>query len=148
MRWALGLLVLLLAVSCLTSMRRTGIRPPRGKAPRIVRLETTGYCPCGTCCGWKRNWLFQPVIASGPNKGKPKKVGVTSSGSWARPGTIAADTSVFPYGTVMHVPGYGWGRVEDVGSAIKGHRIDLFFNRHGQAKQWGRRTLQVKVWLP
>lgn len=142
------LLVLVLAIAACVSMRRTGIRPPRGRAPQVVQLTATGYCPCGKCCGWKRNWLLQPVVSCGPNKGQHKEVGMTASGAWARPGTIAADTSVFPFGTIMYVPGYGYGRVEDRGSAIKGRRIDLFFPRHGHALQWGRKTLDVKVWKP
>lgn len=97
-------------------IRWTPVRPPPGRAPRVVTLETTGYCSCGRCCGWTRNWFFRPVYASGLNRGKPKPVGLTASGVRARPGTIAADTSLFPFGTVMHVPGYGYGRVEDRGT--------------------------------
>lgn len=64
-------------------------------------------------------------------------------------GTIAADTSYYPFGTRMYVPGYGWGTVEDRGSAIKGpSRIDLFFSSHGKALQWGRRRLHVTVQYP
>jgi len=111
-------------------------------------LETTGYCPCGKCCNWRRNWYGRPVIASGPMRGKPKRVGWTASGTRAHHGTIAADTSVFPYGTIMYVPGYGFGRVEDTGSALKGNHIDLFFRHHSQAVKWGRRRLRVKVWPP
>ncbi len=61
-------------------------------------------------------------------------------------GTIAADTKHYPFGTVMQVPGYGRGVVEDRGSAIKGPaRIDLYMESHGRARQWGRKTLPVKV---
>lgn len=65
-----------------------------------------------------------------------------------RPGTIAADTSIYPYGTVMHIPGYGYGRVEDTGGAVKGHHIDLYRPNHWFAKQWGAQAKKVKVWLP
>lgn len=61
-------------------------------------------------------------------------------------GTIAADTRYYPMGTRMYVPGWGYGRVEDRGGAIKGpRRLDLFFRSHGQAQEWGRRP--VKVWI-
>ena len=103
-----------------------------------MTLTVTGYCKCGICCGWKRNWRFQPVYAYGPSKGKPKKVGITSSGTRAVRGTIAADTRLFPYGTIIQIPGYGWGRVEDIGGAIKGRHIDLFFDSHQEALEWGR----------
>ena len=66
----------------------------------------------------------------------------------ARPGSIAADTSIYPYGTIMHIPGYGYGRVEDTGGAIKGRHIDLYRPNHWFARHWGVRAKQVKVWLP
>ncbi len=62
------------------------------------------------------------------------------------PGTIAADTRYYPFGTVMIVPGYGQGVVEDRGSAIKGaERIDLYFDSHGDALDWGRRRVEVEI---
>ncbi len=61
-------------------------------------------------------------------------------------GTIAADTRYYPFGTRMYVPGYGWGRVEDRGSAIKGKsRIDLYFGSHSDALAWGRRRVRVII---
>ena len=72
---------------------------------------------------------------------------MTASGTMAKVGTIAADTSRYPFGTVMYIPGYGYGRVEDRGGAVKGEHIDLFFRTHGQAREWGRKTLPVKVWM-
>jgi 3D (Asp-Asp-Asp) domain-containing protein len=81
-------------------------------------------------------------------KGKRKKVGYTASGTKARHGTIAADTSIYPFGTVMEVPGYGMGRVEDRGSAIRGNRIDLFFKKHRDAEDWGIRKKRVRIWIP
>jgi len=121
---------------------------PSNQKPLVVPMETTGYCECKKCCGWKRNWRFQPVFASGPLKGKPKEVGVTAIGTKADWGTIAADTRRYPFGTIMYIPDYGWGRVEDVGSAIKGQHIDLFFPSHKRALQWGRTWKTVKIWKP
>ncbi len=63
-----------------------------------------------------------------------------------RDGTIAADTNYYPFGTRMFVPGYGWGMVVDRGSAIKGpDRLDLFFSSHGEALDWGRRKVSVRI---
>jgi len=122
--------------------------PPQGSAWKAYRLETTGYCSCGECCGWRRTWYGRAVIAAGPDAGKPKEVGYTASGSKAHPGTIAADTSFFPFGTEMYVPGYGYGRVEDRGSGITGYHIDLFFWNHGDAKAWGHPVETVLVRFP
>lgn len=141
------LALLLLGSGCyVRDIRWVPVRPPRGTRAREVVLETTGYCPCGHCCNWRRTWYGRPVVASGPSKGQPKRVGYAASGVRARPGTIAADTSLFPFGTVMLVPGYGYGRVEDRGGDIKGHRIDLYFRRHSSALAWGRVKKKVKVW--
>lgn len=121
---------------------------PKG-TPQTVWMETTGYCPCGKCCGWERSWVppFRAVYSSGPLKGKPKKVGVTASGTKAKKGTIAADTRFYPFGTRMNIPGYGSGTVEDRGSAIQGSaRIDLFFKSHQEALEWGRRRVRVSIW--
>jgi len=120
-------------------------RGGKGSRTEYISLEATGYCKCGDCCGWKRNLLLRPVHAYGSNKGKKKKVGITASGTKAKPGTIAADTNVFPFGTRMKIPGYGWGTVEDRGGAIKGGRIDLFFKSHKEALEWGRQTVKVQV---
>jgi 3D (Asp-Asp-Asp) domain-containing protein len=135
--------IFLLLVGC------ASIRPPRGVPARTVAIETTAYCDCGQCCGWERVWWapWRTVYSSGPNKGKPKKVGITASGTKAHNGTIAADRRYYPFGTVMYIPGYGYGRVEDTGSAIQGPtRIDLFYGSHQQALEWGRQRVPVKIW--
>ncbi len=120
----------------------------RRAAPRTYTVEATAYCPCGRCCNWRRAGFGRAVVASGPRRGQPKRVGRTAGGTRARPGTIAADTGVFPFGTVLYVPGYGYGRVEDRGGAIRGLRIDVFFRTHAAAVAWGRRRLEVRAWLP
>jgi len=62
------------------------------------------------------------------------------------PGTIAADTDCYPFGTIMWVEGYGKGIVEDRGSAIKGQeRLDVFFRSHRKARKWGRQTVPVRI---
>lgn len=137
------IVVLLLALSAAGCA--SGPRPPRGEKPIVRTMEITGYCKCKKCCGWERNWYGRPVSAS---NGKPQKVGTTSRGTKAKVGTIAADTAKYPFGTIMQIPGYGYGRVEDRGSAIKGEHIDVFFKSHKQATQWGRQKRQVKIWLP
>ncbi|NLL83607.1 MAG: hypothetical protein GX230_05125 [Lentisphaerae bacterium] len=113
-----------------------------------MTFVVTGYCNCGACCSWERSWfgLGPPVYAAGPNKGKRKQVGITASGERTRRGTVAADTAVLPFGTIIQVPGYGYGKVMDRGGAIKGNRLDLWFSSHDEALKWGRQTVQVKVW--
>lgn len=60
--------------------------------------------------------------------------------------TIAADTSVFPIGTVLYIPGYGYGVVADTGSAIKGNKIDLFYHTVDDVyERWGKKDLDVFI---
>ncbi|MFW5936789.1 MAG: 3D domain-containing protein [Desulfosalsimonas sp.] len=62
-------------------------------------------------------------------------------------GTIAADTRYHAFGTRMYIPGYGYGVVEDRGSAIKGpNRLDVFYKSHHEALQWGRRKVNVTIY--
>jgi hypothetical protein len=61
-------------------------------------------------------------------------------------GTIAADTRYHPFGTRMYVPDYGYGVVEDRGSAIRGpRRLDLYYSSHSEALEWGRRHVDVEI---
>jgi 3D (Asp-Asp-Asp) domain-containing protein len=49
----------------------------------------------------------------------------------------------------VSVPGYrGAARVPvlDRGLRIRGHRLDVFFLSHAEAKRWGSRWLDVAVW--
>ena len=90
----------------------------------LQRVVVTGYCSCPVCCG-------------------PNAAGVTASGKKAQVGTIAADTSIFPFGTKLNIPGYGDGVVEDTGSRVKGYRIDVWFPTHEAAVKWGSREMFV-----
>jgi 3D (Asp-Asp-Asp) domain-containing protein len=84
---------------------------------------TTGYCPCAQCCG--------------------KSTGITASGTVAAANhTIAADTSILPFGTQVVINGQVY-TVEDRGSAIRGGRIDIFFSTHQEALNYGKRYVNV-----
>ncbi len=124
------------------------LRPPVFRSYERESLQVTAYCACGECCGWERNRLGQKVYSYGPHKGERKIIGLTADGTWAKEGTIAADTDLFPMGTIMYIEGYGYGVVEDRGSAIEGKHIDIFFKSHNKALEWGNRNMEVTVWLP
>jgi 3D (Asp-Asp-Asp) domain-containing protein len=60
--------------------------------------------------------------------------------------TIAADLNVFPIGTVLFIPDYGYGVVADKGGAIKGNSLDLYYETVQDVyKQWGKKELKVYV---
>ena len=50
-------LIMIVASGCATGKK---YRIPRNQKPEVVSMETTGYCKCGKCCGWKRNWKPDP----------------------------------------------------------------------------------------
>ncbi|WP_338555092.1 3D domain-containing protein [Paenibacillus sp. KS-LC4] len=88
------------------------------------------------------------VESTGKRPGHPS-YGITYSGVKVRRdmvSTIAADPKLFPIGSLLYIPGYGYGVVADTGSAIKGSRIDLYFETTADVfKQWGKRTVEVEI---
>ncbi|MFN4241705.1 MAG: 3D domain-containing protein [Tepidisphaerales bacterium] len=108
-------------------------RPAARPAYRIVWMEVTAYCACTHCCG-------------------PNAQGITASGrpvSYNRGRFVAADTRLLPFYTKLSIPGYHGGElvpVLDRGGAIKGNKLDVYFDSHETARQWGRRWLPVRVY--
>ncbi|MBM7667033.1 3D (Asp-Asp-Asp) domain-containing protein [Solibacillus kalamii] len=58
---------------------------------------------------------------------------------------IAVDPKIIPLGSKVWVEGYGIAVAGDVGSAIKGKKIDIFMSKKSTAKNWGRKTVTVKL---
>ncbi len=78
--------------------------------------------------------------------------GLTASGTSARVGAISVDPSVIPLGSELYITSadgsswvYGYAVAEDTGGAIKGNRIDLYFNSEGQCQSFGRQSAIVYV---
>lgn len=71
--------------------------------------------------------------------------GHTATGMPVGWGVVAVDPSVIPLGTKMHVPGYGDAVAADVGSSVKGARIDLWMP-YAQCMQWGRRMVTITIY--
>lgn len=77
--------------------------------------------------------------------------GITYSGTPARVGAIAVDPTVIPLGTRMYVVSndgeyiYGEAVAEDIGGAIKGSKIDLYFNTFDECWIFGVRDCTVYI---
>lgn len=88
------------------------------------------------------------VESTGKSKGHPE-YGITYSGVKVKRdlfSTIAADLTVFPIGTILFIPGYGYGVVADKGGAIKGDHLDLYYETVKDVySQWGKKKLDVYV---
>ena len=75
--------------------------------------------------------------------------GITYSGTPARVGAVASDPSVIPLGTKMYVVSndgeyiYGTCVAEDIGGAIKGNMLDLYFNTFDECWIFGIRECTV-----
>lgn len=88
------------------------------------------------------------IESTGKNPGHPE-YGITYSGVKVKRdlySTVAADLNVFPIGTVLFIPGYGFGVVADKGGAIKGNKVDLYYDTVKDVyEQWGKKTLDVYI---
>lgn len=76
--------------------------------------------------------------------------GITASGTPTKRdingySTIAVDPRVIPLGSRVYVEGYGYAIAEDIGGAIKGNIIDVFFYSESEAQSWGRRPVKVYI---
>lgn len=88
--------------------------------------KITGYDACITCCG--------------------KADRITSSGTIATAGrTIAMDPAI-PFGTKVRIGDHIY-TVEDRGGAIIGGRIDMYFNTHSEAKNYGVKYENIYIVL-
>ena len=58
---------------------------------------------------------------------------------------IAGDPDVIPLGSKVYVEGYGEAIAADTGGAIKGNKIDVHVPSKSQAKNWGVKSVKVKV---
>ena len=91
----------------------------------MTLFKVTGYCPCAKCCG--------------------KTDGITASGKKARANHTIAAPSNYKFGTRINLKGYGTFVVEDRGGAIQGNRLDMFFNTHQEALNWGVKNIEGTV---
>lgn len=106
------------------------------KRMKTVKVMATGYTAGYESTGKRPNHPQYGITYSGVKVRRDKD---TVS-------TIAADLKVFPLGTILYIPGYGYGVVADKGSAIKGHKIDLYFKTTKQVfKEWGKKEVEVQV---
>ena len=86
-------------------------------------FKITAYCPCSKCSDEYGSITSTGVIAS---EGR----------------TIAVDPDVIPYGSIIEINGHRYV-AEDCGGAIKGDRLDIFFNSHDDALEFGVQELEV-----
>lgn len=81
--------------------------------------KVTAYCACSKCCD---EWAD----------------GITYTGTVATEGrTVAVDPEIIPLGSTIEINGVKY-IAEDIGGAVKGNHVDIFFNNHSDAVNWGK----------
>jgi 3D (Asp-Asp-Asp) domain-containing protein len=99
----------------------------------VDTFQVTAYSPYDNVSGME-------------NDGNPNK---TATGTKPRPGTIAVDPKVIPYGSkiiIIYEDGtVERGIAEDCGGLIKGNIIDVFRHTYKEAVKHGRREATV-IW--
>lgn len=103
----------------------------------LGEFRLTAYCSCSKCCEKYAN--NRPVDKDG------NEIVYTASGKIAKSEyTVAADPSVLPYGTIVYINGHRY-EVQDCGGAIKGNRIDIYFDSHEAALEFGVQYADVFI---
>lgn len=103
------------------------------KLVKTLRMRVTAYAPDAKCC-----W---------PYDGTTTASGLSVKTNRGR--LVAADTRIVPMYALVSIPGYHDGTpvpVLDRGGAIKGSRLDVLLPTFEQAKNWGSRSLDVKIY--
>lgn len=106
-------------------------KPVETPAPvNLGEFKLTAYCSCSKCCGkWASNRPDGQVIGS---------TGEVLSAGYS----IAVDPDVIPYGTEVIINGHTY-KAMDCGGSIKGNRIDVYFNSHSDALEFGVQTADL-----
>lgn len=98
-----------------------------------MQFTATAYCKCRECNG---RW----------GTDKPDGQAESATGAKLSEGvSIAADFSVLPPFTQVEISGMGIYTVHDCGGAIKGNRIDIYFENHEDAQAFGVQTVWVRT---
>lgn len=96
----------------------------------LGEFKLTAYCACEKCCEKTPDDPLYGVTAYGYK---------TTAGR-----TIAVDPSIIPIGSEVIINGHTYV-AEDVGGAIKENRIDIYFNTHQEALEFGVQYAEVFI---
>lgn len=103
----------------------------------LGEFTLTAYCPCVKCCG---EWS-----AEHPSRIGTDYIQKTASGTIPTAGrTIGVDTSVIPFGTIVVINEHEYV-AEDRGGAINGNKVDIYFESHEEALEFGRQMAEIFI---
>lgn len=101
------------------------IRPKKREEVLLGVFQITGYCGCEKCCG---KWSGEFLTKSGT---RPQAKH-----------TIATDPKILPLGSEVKIDGVVY-TAEDTGKKVKDNTIDIYFETHEQALNFGRQEKEV-----
>ena len=96
----------------------------------LGNFKLTAYCSCSLCCGkWANN--------------RPNGIVYGAIGEELEEGySIAVDPKVIPYRTEVVINGHTY-KAQDCGGGIKGNEIDVYFEDHNDALEFGVQYAEV-----
>ncbi len=108
------------------------IKTDRGSflTTKTISMRSTAYTSASAC--------------TGKNPGD-RGYGITASGMKAQYGVVAVDRNVIPLGTKLYIEGYGYAVAGDTGGAIKGNKVDLYFDSYSECIRYGVKDVTVYV---
>ena len=95
-------------------------------AGKTVEVTVTAFCHCSKCCG---------IYADG----------ITASGVPVEEGVTIAASRAIPFGTKLEIEGVGVRVVQDRLAMKYDSRIDIYFDSHQKALEFGIKKLKVRV---
>lgn len=113
----------------------------RAPVPKVLLMSRAGFKTDRS--GFARGNVIDMVATA--YSAMVTGTGRTKLGYRAGFGHVAVDPRVIKLGSLVYVEGYGFAIASDIGSAIKGKRIDLCFPSERYASQFGHRKVRVHV---
>lgn len=102
-----------------------------GMEPTVRVMNTTAYCSCEQCCD--------------------KTDGITATGEKTTEWYTVAAGPQYEFGTIIYIPSLsdkpngGWFVVQDRGGAISNENLDIYFDTHEKALQYGRKNQECYI---
>jgi uncharacterized protein YabE (DUF348 family) len=119
-----------------------GTRTLKAPTPKVVSVGTR--IPMGVLVTSRGTYRYRRVhsmtATAYSSRGRRAATGMA-----AIRGVVAVDPRVIPLHSRVYVEGYGHAVAGDTGGSIKGNRVDLCFNSHGEALSFGRRRVKVYI---
>lgn len=125
---AAAIIIVFIVIAVIYQVHEAYVRTDIHELGKLARV--TAYCPCPKCCG---KWSD----------------GYTANGYKIQKGDVfVAAPKEIPFGTMLIVPNYNQGQpveVKDRGGAIKLDRLDVYFDDHQTALEWGIQFCKVEI---